>query len=240
MSSKSFVHFYQKYALAHHLFRFLQYFINRTRILYEGGLVLTRSYSSHDIEKAVEIAEARGLDDFLMQHPREKRSSTDKKTEREYHRYFTGQHERSENTKKSIFDVIMFGSSHQKTDNLDSLTDQLMTSSISESNESSKIEDNLSTCDPCEEVQEIVRGIRVGKYKLRTTALQEDSTTERTHHKKSNRLRHPEHWRTVNNHNRETRINEVQHDQLQYHSAYWDNGNMWALKLSKKNSPELE
>jgi hypothetical protein len=236
MSSKSFVHFYQKYALAHHLFRSLQYFINRTRNKYEGGLVLTRSYSSHDIEKAVEIAEARGLDDFLMKHPQEKRSNTDNKTEREYHRHYSGEHDRSEVPKKRIFDVIMFGSNHPKTDNTDSLTDQLMTSSIRESSESPRIEKNLSTCDPCEEVQEIVKGIRAGKYKLRTTALQGDSTTERNHHKKRNRLRHPEHWRTVNNHKSETRMDDVQQGQFHYSSAYWDNGNMWALKLSNKNS----
>ena len=199
-------------------------------------MVLTRSYSSHDIEKAVELAEARGLDDFLMKHPQEKRSNTDKKTEREYHRNFTGQQERSENPKRSIFDVIMFGSSHPKTQHPGSLTDQLMTSSSSDSSESPRIEDDITTCDPCEEVQEIVRGIRAGKYNLRTTALQGDSTTERTHQNRNNRLRHPEHWRNVNNHKRETRMNEVQQDQFHYHSAYWDNGNMWALKLSKKDS----
>ncbi|MBY0095601.1 CotG/ExsB N-terminal domain-containing protein [Mesobacillus maritimus] len=195
---------------------------------------MTRSYSSHDIEKAVEIAETRGLDDFLMQHPHEKRIDTDKKTEREFHRNFTGQQERNENTKKSIFDVIMFGSSHPKTHHKDSHADQIMTSSSSERSESPRIEDDMTTCDPCEEVQEIVRGIRAGKYKLRTTALQGGSTTERTHHNKNNRLRHPEHWRTLNNHKRETRMNEVQQDQLHYHSAYWENGNMWALKLKLK------
>lgn len=236
MSSKSFVHFYKKYALAHHLFRSLQYFINRTRNTDKGGLVLKRSYSSHDIEKAVEVAEARGLNAFMKQHPREKRRDTIEKTERTYHRELTGEDKGIESPKKSIFDVIMFGSPQAKTDHPNSFTDQLTTSSTSESSEFHRLEDDLSTCDPCEEVQDIVRGIKAGKYKLRTTALLDDSETGRTHSNKRKSLRRPEHWRTVNNPARNYGMNEVQQDQFKYHRAFWDDGNMWALKMSKKSS----
>ncbi len=235
MSSKSFVHFYKKYALAHYLFRSLKYLINRTRNKHEGGLIsLKRSYTSHDIEKAVELAEARGLDDFMMQHPKEKQHATHKRTGRNDHRDFSGDAKRKETQKKSIFDEIMFGSPSPKTDYPDSHTDQLTTSSMSES-EYPKLEDDLITCDPCEEVQEIVRGIRAGKYKLRTTAFQENTVTESTPQHITNRLRLPEHWRNVTKHRRNTRMNKLQEDDFQYHSAYSDAGNMWALRLSKKN-----
>jgi len=195
---------------------------------------LKRSYTSHDIEKAVELAGTRGLDDFMMQHPQEKRLGAHKKTEKKDHRDFS--EDRKETPKKSIFDEIMFGSPYPKTDDTDSLTDQLTTSSLSES-ESPKLEDDLITCDPCKEVQEIVRGIRVGKYKLRTTAFQGDTDTESTPPLKTNRLRLPEHWRNDAEHRRNNRMNELQQDDdFQYHSAHWDSGNMWALRMTHKKS----
>ncbi|MGM0903201.1 MAG: CotG/ExsB N-terminal domain-containing protein [Bacillota bacterium] len=197
---------------------------------------MKRSYSSHDIEKAVEVAEARGLNNFMKQHPREKRRDTLEKTESTDPRELTGGEKGIETPKKNIFDVIMFGSPQPKTHYTDSFTDELTTSSMSESRESHGLEDDIGTCDPCEEVQEIVRGIKDGKYKLRTTALLGDSGTGRTHYNKRKRLRHPEHWRTVDNPERNYGMNEVQQDQFKYHRAFWDDGNMWALKMSKKSS----
>jgi hypothetical protein len=196
---------------------------------------LKHSYTNHDIEKAVELAEARGLDNFMMQHPQEKRHGTLKKTGRIDHRDFSEDAMRKETPKKSIFDEIMFGSPSPKTDYTDSLKDQLTTSSMSES-ENPKLEDDLITCDPCEEVQEIVQGIRAGKYKLRTTAFQEDTDTESTPQYNTNRLRLPDHWGNVTRHRRNTRMNSLQQDDFQYHSAYWDGGNMRALRMSNKKS----
>jgi hypothetical protein len=210
----------------------MTYFMSRTINKHEGGLFLKRSYSSHDIEKAVELAQARGLDDFMRQHPHEKRHATLKNTRWKRHKDFNGEDIKVEAPRKSIFDVMMFGSP-QLTDHSDSPKEQLVSSSMSK-NEMNRLEDDLSTCDPCEEVREIVNGIRAGKYKLRTTALLGDTETGRTHHHKVKRLKHPEHWSTVSKKRKLAEKKEELQDSFKYHRAYWDDGNMWVLKMSNK------
>lgn len=187
---------------------------------------LKRSYSSHDIEKAVEMAEENGLEQFLDQHPYEKRGGTQTAKNG-----FTGEGEDSVVARRNIFDIIMFGSPSPNRDQKELHSDDLTIKETHDSTEDSPIsDDNLATCDPCEEVREIVRGIRAGKYRLKTTAYQTAEDTESYYH--SNGLRLPEHWVSVNRNSNTTNSN----DEPEHQSTYGDDGNMWALKVNIKNS----
>lgn len=184
---------------------------------------MKHNYSSNDIERAVKQAEARGLDEFMSKDPRGGKQTTDNIDTRES-KVHTDQEVKS--PRRSIFDDLMFGSRSPKAD-------ELMTSSslITSSSRFTGVflgTDDLRTCNPCEEVREIVKGIREGKYKLRTTGFEEDlDTFQRNRHPARKGHRLPKHWRS-------RQVNPF--EGFKYQKTYWDRGNMTALRMTNKES----
>ncbi|SEN24491.1 hypothetical protein SAMN05192533_110151 [Mesobacillus persicus] len=183
---------------------------------------MKHNYSSYDIERAVEQAEARGLDEFMSKDPRGGKQTTDHFDTRES-KVHTDQ--KTKPPRRSIFDDLMFGSRSPKNDELIS-SSSLITSSMDLTGDILGTDD-LRTCNPCEEVREIVKGIREGKYTLRSTGFEEDldDTFQPTRQSSGKNLRLPKHWRS----------HQVDpSDGFKYHETYWDGGNMAALRMTNK------
>lgn len=189
---------------------------------------MKRSYTSQDIERAVEMAEEKGLDHFLDQHPFEKRRDT--QAERND---LMGDHKYTTVPSMSIFDLLMFGPPRPKQDkeNLHVENKATIQSSPEYPEAPLSLDDNLITCDPCEEVREIVRGIRAGKYKLKTNNY--PTTQEPEGYYNSKGLRLPENWVSVKRSEGSSRDNADGEQNLI--SNYGNDGNMWGLTISLKD-----
>lgn len=194
---------------------------------------MNRQYSKEDLKRAVETAEMRGLDHFLKQNPQDTHRSVTSSEDMKTDTFSSHQ-----TVKNHFFDNLMFGPRNSKVneETLTSLSPVTMNKKDTGYytlgvDEHPKRDEELRTCDSCQEVREIVEGIKAGEYKLRSLETSKESVAPtRKSYVKKGKLRLPSHWRPVS---RSESSFSTQNDDDQM--VYWENGDMEAVRIFVPN-----
>ena len=195
-------------------------------------MVLNRQYSKEDLKKAVETAEMRGLDHFLKQNPQDTHRSVTSSEDMKTDTFSSHQ-----TVKNHFFDNLMFGPRNSKRNKEPLTSSAPITTNKKDTGHYTldvdthlKRDEELITCDPCQEVREIVEGIKAGEYKLRRLETSKEVAHTRKSYAKRGKLRLPSHWHPVS---RSQSSFSTQNDDDQMVS--WVNGNMQAVRILVPN-----
>lgn len=183
-------------------------------------------YSNEEIKMAVDTAKKEGLDHFMQNYPRDNRTTITSLSSHPQHKEPAQLTTQKENEHRlSIFDLMMFGfPAKQSTAN----NHESSFSDKEQETMSKGLEKLTDDCDPCEEVREIVRGIRSGKYQLALTdELSVRSTSNKVHEGREEILKN---WTTHKRKKRRPKLTEG----FGKHEVIWDGNNMRSVRIHYK------